>query len=76
MSQKFWSLLLIWMAGLHEATHIEQPVHLLADCVLRISIQYFSTGRTVVFSSTFNNENRMHQGTETMVGIEDIVTEA
>lgn len=63
------------MADLHEATQVNQQIHLLADCVLRISVQYFSPGRTVVVSSAFNHENRTFQVTETLVDIEDIVME-
>jgi hypothetical protein len=76
MSQKFWVLLPIWLAGLLEAIHIGQPVHLLADCIVRISVQYFNPGGTVVFASSFNEENRKQSVTETTTDIENNVTES
>jgi hypothetical protein len=69
MSQKFWLLLSLWLADLHEAMYINQPLHLLTDPILRISVQYFSPGRTLVFSLAFNHENLSHTSAETLTDI-------
>lgn len=52
-----------------------QPVPYLADCIVSISVHYFSSGRTVVFSSSFNDENLTRLDTETIVDVEDEVIE-
>jgi hypothetical protein len=57
------------------ALSIRQPVPYLADCILSISVQYFSVGRTVVFSSSFDDENLTYLGTETIVDVENKVIE-
>jgi hypothetical protein len=67
-------LLPVCVAGLQAAMHVHQPVHHLADCILSTSVQYFSAGRTVVFSSFFNDENLTHLGTETILDIENKVS--
>ncbi|XP_033607032.1 uncharacterized protein LOC117282248 [Cryptotermes secundus] len=73
MSQKFCLLLPMWVASLLEALHVGQPVHLLADCIARVSVRYFIAGRTVVFSSSFTEETRKNPATETIVDIENNV---
>lgn len=54
---------------------VHQPVHYLADCIQSISVSYFSSGRTVVFSSLLNDENLTHLGTESIVDVENKVIE-
>jgi hypothetical protein len=68
-------LLPICVADLQAALFIYQPVPYLADCIVSISVQYFSFGRTVVFSSSFTDENLTHLGTETIVDVENEVIE-
>jgi hypothetical protein len=63
------------VAGLQSTVIVPQPVHYLADCILSISGHYFSSGRTVVFSSLFNDENRTHLGTDSIVDVENKVIE-
>jgi hypothetical protein len=63
------------VADLQAALFIHQPVPYLADCIVSISVHYFSFGRTVVFSSSFNDENLTHLGTETIVDVENEVIE-
>ena len=63
------------MADLQAAQFIHQPVPYLADCIVSISVHYFSFGRTVVFSSSFNDENLTHLGTETIADVENEVIE-
>jgi hypothetical protein len=60
---------------LQAALFIHQPVPYLADCIVNISVHYFSFGRTVVFSSSFNDENLTHLGIETIVDVENEVIE-
>lgn len=63
------------VADLQAALFIHQPVPYLADCIVSISVHYFSFGRTVVFSSSFNDENLTNLGTETIVDVEKEVLE-
>jgi hypothetical protein len=64
------------VADLQATVIVPQPVHYLADCILSISGHYFSSGRTVVFSSLFNDENRTHLGTDSIVDVENKVIES
>ena len=63
------------VADLQAAMFIHQPVPYLAECVVSISVHYFTSGRTVVFSSSFNDENLTRLGTETIVDLENEVIE-
>jgi hypothetical protein len=68
-------LLAICVADLQAALFIHQPVPYLADCIVSISVHYFSFGRTVVFFSSFNDKSLTHLGTETIVRVENEVIE-
>jgi hypothetical protein len=63
------------VADLQAALSIHQPAPYLADCIVNISVHYFNFGRTVVFSSSFNDENLTHLGTETIADVENGVME-
>jgi len=63
------------VADLQAAMFIHQPVPHLADCIVTISVHYFNSGRTVVFSSSFNDENITRLGTESIVDLENEVIE-
>jgi hypothetical protein len=63
------------VAGALETMVVSQSSRLLSTCIIRLSVQYFRPGGTLVFSSSLAEETGTYLVTETITDIENNVIE-